>query len=135
MEKIYRVYKYPNVSTEDNQWLKVVEKRHVEIIKNKKYAEHGDLVDTKMAGNGYHGRCKNCGMPLVTDLGYMSWEDTVCEVKREEIITITYKLSWSKKKTVGTLFNIIDATKHFKDAISAQGWGEFNFGIKTNKRD
>ena len=44
------------------------------------------LVHSYQAGNGYHGNCKYCGMALVTDLGYCSWNDTKC-VDRE----ITYE--------------------------------------------
>lgn len=29
-------------------------------------------------GNGGHGHCKHCGLALVTDLGYCSWEGTKC---------------------------------------------------------
>ncbi|RTK96449.1 MAG: hypothetical protein EKK64_03985, partial [Neisseriaceae bacterium] len=39
------------------------------------------LIDTEMAGNGYHGRCKYCGLAYVTDLGYCSWSGTKC-IKR-----------------------------------------------------
>lgn len=37
-----------------------------------------DLVHADDAGNGYHGNCKHCGLPFVTDLGYCSWTDTTC---------------------------------------------------------
>jgi hypothetical protein len=47
-----------------------------------KNTEHGNLVDTDMAGNGYHGRCEHCGLALVTDLGYTSWSGTKC-IERE----------------------------------------------------
>lgn len=36
------------------------------------------LVHAKDGGNGYHGRCKYCGLSLVTDLGYSSWDNTKC---------------------------------------------------------
>lgn len=36
------------------------------------------LVDTASAGNGYHGRCAYCSLAFVTDLGYCSWDNTVC---------------------------------------------------------
>jgi hypothetical protein len=39
--------------------------------------EH-ELVHAEDAGNGYHGRCKHCGLPLVTDLGYVSWAGVKC---------------------------------------------------------
>lgn len=29
-------------------------------------------------GNGGHGYCIHCGLVLVTDLGYCSWDDTTC---------------------------------------------------------
>jgi hypothetical protein len=47
-----------------------------------KIRKHGDLVDTKNGGNGYHGRCPYCGTPFVTDLGYCSWEGVEC-IERE----------------------------------------------------
>jgi hypothetical protein len=37
-----------------------------------------DLVHDKDGGNGYHGRCAHCRVPLVTDLGYCSWEGVEC---------------------------------------------------------
>lgn len=40
------------------------------------------LVHANDAGNGYHGRCEHCGVALVTDLGYCSWEGVKC-VDRE----------------------------------------------------
>lgn len=49
--------------------------------------KHGKLIDTDMAGNGYHGRCEHCNLALVTDLGYCSWDNTKC-IDRE-IIEIT----------------------------------------------
>lgn len=46
---------------------------------------HGKLIDTEHARNGYHGRCEKCGLALVTDLGYMSWENTICEIKEKDL--------------------------------------------------
>ena len=43
-----------------------------------KINKHGALIDKSMAGNGYHGRCEHCGLALVTDLGYSSWEGFIC---------------------------------------------------------
>ena len=40
------------------------------------------LVHAQDAGNGYHGTCQHCGIALVTDLGYCSWEGLKC-VDRE----------------------------------------------------
>jgi hypothetical protein len=37
-----------------------------------------DLIRAQDAGNGYHGYCKHCGAPLVTDLGYCSWTGVQC---------------------------------------------------------
>jgi hypothetical protein len=37
-----------------------------------------DLVYAKDGGNGYHGRCLHCGVALVTDLGYCSWDNLKC---------------------------------------------------------
>lgn len=36
------------------------------------------LIRTKDAGNGYHGICEYCGLPLVTDLGHDSWSGVKC---------------------------------------------------------
>lgn len=44
------------------------------------------LVDTDMAGNGYHGRCAYCGLACVTDLGYSSWAGTTCEEREPSSI-------------------------------------------------
>lgn len=41
-----------------------------------------ELVNAPDAGNGYHGRCKHCGVALETDLGYCSWDNLKC-VDRE----------------------------------------------------
>ena len=38
-----------------------------------------NLIHAADAGNGYHGRCEYCDMPLVTDLGYNSWANTICK--------------------------------------------------------
>ena len=43
-----------------------------------------DLVYASDAGNGFHGRCSHCGVPLVTDLGYCSWEGVKC-IDREVV--------------------------------------------------
>lgn len=59
------------------QSIHTVDPKHVpkELIINR----HSDyLVDTEMAGNGYHGRCAHCGLAYVTDLGYCSWSGTTC---------------------------------------------------------
>ncbi len=45
--------------------------------------EH-ELIHAEDSGNGYHGRCKHCSAPLVTDLGYCSWDGLKC-VDREII--------------------------------------------------
>ena len=36
------------------------------------------LIHADDAGNGYHGNCKHCGVALVTDLGYCSWDGVRC---------------------------------------------------------
>lgn len=43
-----------------------------------KIKTHGNLVNKEQGGNGYHGNCEHCGLALVTDLGYCSWDDTEC---------------------------------------------------------
>lgn len=37
-----------------------------------------DLEHAKDAGNGYHGKCKHCGLVLETYLGGCSWDNTTC---------------------------------------------------------
>ena len=39
--------------------------------------EH-NLIHANDGGNGYHGRCEHCGVALVTDLGYCSWDGLKC---------------------------------------------------------
>ncbi len=37
---------------------------------------HSDSLDTSGGtGNGYHGRCKYCKAPLITDLGFFSFPE------------------------------------------------------------
>lgn len=62
-----------------------VDPKHVprELMINK-HSDH--LVDTEMAGNGYHGRCAHCGLAYVTDLGYCSWSDTTCTERAPQSI-------------------------------------------------
>ena len=37
-----------------------------------------ELIHASDAGGGYHGYCKHCSKPLVTDLGFCSWDNTEC---------------------------------------------------------
>ncbi len=127
MEELKQIYRYPHNGAK--QWLRVSEKTNIEVIEGKKYPEHGNLVDIPMAGNGYHGRCENCGLSLVTDLGYNSWEGTKCEVKPENIETIDYKLTWHKSEDKATKMSSKKAHKYFNSLIFEQGWGTYNFRI------
>lgn len=111
-------------------WMKVTETKYVEIIEGKKFAEHGDIINQEQGGGGYHGNCKNCGLALVTDLGYCSWEGTTCEIKHEEITTISHKIGWSKHEKYASKLSKEDANKHCRDAIYTQGWGKYNFFVK-----
>tara|TARA_R110000765_G_scaffold64579_5_gene125507 strand:+ start:53 stop:568 length:516 start_codon:yes stop_codon:yes gene_type:complete len=43
------------------------------------FPKHGDIIRNGQEGNGYHGRCSNCNLALVTDLGYNSWEGVECK--------------------------------------------------------
>lgn len=96
--------------------------------KNQKWAEH-NLIHAKDAGNGYHGRCGNCGSPLITYLGGSSWDGTVCQVntKEKEVVNIEYKFGWTKFRNRATSLTKDDAHKHRWSHQSAQGWGKYNF--------
>lgn len=63
--------------------------------------EHGNLVNTRQAGNGYHGNCGHCGLALVTDLGYCTWDNTSCDggKAREEERKVKEKAERNRKKT------------------------------------
>jgi len=96
----------------------------------KKFFEHGSIVDIEMAGNGYHGRCSNCGLALVTDLGYNSWEGTKCVKKATEDI-YGYRYKWTKKPNYATKFSKEESREHFHSLLYKQGWGKYNFQEKT----
>jgi len=79
-----------------------------------------ELVHTSDAGNGYHGYCQHCKAPLVTDLGYCSWDKLKC-IDREanyndlpsEVLSYVnfsgYKWQPDKKRFVRSTFaNSID---------------------------
>lgn len=127
--ELAKIYRFPY--TGEYQWLKVTKKTDVKIIEGKKFFSHGNLVDTESAGNGYHGRCEHCGLPLVTDLGYNSWKDTKCEIKPKKKKTTNIKFSWHKDSKKASIINKDEATKYFRMVIREQGWGTYNFQIKT----
>jgi len=68
------------------------------------------LIHAEDAGNGYHGNCQHCGVPLVTNLGYCSWDKLKCidrEVENWNDIPNEIKsyanfrsLKWNRKKKV-----------------------------------
>jgi len=123
----YVVYRW----TLDNikQYLKVREKTTTVITPRKIFmGGHGSLTNTASGGGGYHGRCSNCGLALVTDLGYTSWDDTICEIKHDKTVTSTFKLTWQKTIDKGTRLTEAQAHRHHGDQRDAQGWGKYNFG-------
>ena len=89
-----------------NKYLRIVQKRIVTITEEQSWPNHGKLVDTENGGNGYHGRCKNCALPLVTDLGYCSWTDTKCYVPYKEEVEIEYVYYWMTKPENATVLPI-----------------------------
>ena len=68
------------------------------------------LIHAEDAGNGYHGRCEHCGAPLVTDLGYCSWEGLKCIDREIELYSNIPKeirsyaewrgLKWDNKRKI-----------------------------------
>lgn len=94
------------------------------------------LVHAADAGNGYHGTCQHCGAPLVTDLGYCSWEGLKCIDREIELYQHIPKdirsyanwrgLRWDNKRkiftkpfsneeyTIDVLNNIVTVLKNTK---------------------
>lgn len=97
------------------------------IVKKKKFPRHGHLTDTESAGNGYHGRCSNCGMPLVTDLGYNSWNGTKCEIKATTKREVNLNFKWTKSKDRATQLCKTDCYNYISKLVQQQGWGQYNF--------
>jgi hypothetical protein len=117
-------------SHKKRQWLKIVKQEDITIVPEKRFAQHGHLVDKGMAGNGYHGRCSNCGLALVTDLGYNSWEGTRCIREEKVVDNSIFSDSWYKDVKYATKLSKDDAQKEFDRLLRKQGWGEFNFRIE-----
>jgi hypothetical protein len=102
-------------------------------IPAKEWLVHGDLITNQGTGNGYHGNCSNCGMALVTDLGYTSWvKSPKCETKAKKEIKIikSEKIGWTKFINRAGNFTKEKADKYFNQQRNAQGWGEYNFNVK-----
>ena len=112
------------------EYLLVIDKTHTEIIEGKRWPEHGNIIESGMEGNGYHGNCSHCGLALVTDLGYCSWDDTVCEIKEDKIVTVTHKFGWTKFENRATKLIEQKSNEYFSKLIHRQGWGKYNFQIK-----
>ena len=124
----YIVYRYSLDGV--RSYLRVKEKKHTEVIKSKEWLKHS-LDGSQASGNGHHGYCEHCMLALVTDLGYNSWSDTKCEIKGKTTVTITHKFSWTKFKQKSTKLTEEDAEKYFNHQIHKQGWGDYNFQIKS----
>ena len=119
--------------SKERQYLILHTKTTIEIKEAKKWNQHGNLVDRNMAGNGYHGRCEHCGLALVTDLGYNSWKNTNCEIKKKKSTRINQKIAWTKFEKRAIKFTDEEALEHQQSLIYKQGWGTYNFHcLKTN---
>ena len=127
LELTSKVYRWHHENP--RQWLQIIDKSTIEVTEAKKWSGHGNLVDKEMAGNGYHGRCENCGLPYVTDLGYCSWTDSKCFIDRSERVIKDISYRWMTSEKRATKLNAEDANGHFMDLIHKQGWGRFCFGI------
>lgn len=87
------------------------------VTEEKKFFGHGDLVNRDQAGNGYHGNCSNCGLPLVTDIGYNSWENTPCIV-RANSVTQTHPAGWTTNIKRAPKLSPEECRDIFNDLIS-----------------
>ena len=128
METSYIIHKF-NHDHSISQFLKVKLIKHVEKTEYQKFEKHGKIIRDGSEGNGYHGRCSNCGLALVTDLGYSSW-DSVCEIEEEIKTQVEKKFSWTNNLESASKLNADEANDYKNDLILKQGWGEFNFIIK-----
>lgn len=127
---MYKIFKYEYDSS-DRQYLKYKKVECKTIIPKKSWASHGKLVDTKSAGNGYHGRCCNCGLALETDLGYNSWDGTNCTKKEEVKVEVQEKRTWWRNPTYATTFASKSEAYHQRMVlVRKQGWGQYNFMVE-----
>lgn len=117
-------------------FLKVIQRNNRTIREAKEWVKHGDLIGG--GGNGYHGRCSNCGLPLVTDLGYNSWEGTKCQIPAVDKVEISYTYKWLSDISKASSLSKEEAQGHMQTNIGYQGWGEYNFGadqvLNNNKK-
>lgn len=116
--------------TGGEEWLILIKTTYTTHIPGKKFPEHGNLVNTNQAGNGYHGNCSNCGLALVTDLGYMSWDNTVCEIEEKTIVKEETSYRWTKFLNRCSKFTNKEANSHFRQLLFNQGWGKYNFFVR-----
>lgn len=122
------IHRFPHDG--ESRWLILFKKHEKIVLEGKTYPDHGDIINREMAGNGYHGRCERCGMPLVTDLGYTSWKGTVCVVKPVDKIETTITYGWTKFKKRAYRLTPEKAAEHHSNLIHEQGWGDFNYQIQ-----
>lgn len=133
MDKNNIIFRFNHEHTKE-QWLKVLKKTTTIHHNGKRWANHGSLVDTEMAGNGYHGRCEHCGLELVTDLGYNSWSGTKCEIQPYDEVKTTIKLIWSNNEKYATKLTKIESLNLQSDLMNEQGWGTYCFLIREIKQ-
>ncbi|MCK9544883.1 MAG: hypothetical protein M0R03_22950 [Novosphingobium sp.] len=85
-----------------------------------------ELEHAEDAGNGYHGRCKHCGIPLVTDLGYNSWAGVPCnpiayqkdQAKRRK----EYEHNEKVDKVFRLAFEYLRFHNNFCSSFTPEGW-------------
>lgn len=131
MNKSFTIHKF-NQDNSISKFIKVRLVESVEIIENREFKSHGTIVRTGNEGNGFHGYCSNCGLALVTDLGYNSWENTECKVDYKEVKKTEIIISWTKDINRASKLTLPTACNIRNDLITEQGWGEFNFLIKDH---
>lgn len=119
IEKSYILYRFPY--TGEKEFL-ILRKKVTKIVTDEKiFEQHGKLIDTEWAGNGYHGRCSNCGLALETDLGFCNWENTICKIDRKETEIVEKKISWTSNTKKRSLLDKKDAHEIQSELMLQQG--------------
>lgn len=80
------------------------------------------LIHAKDAGNGYHGYCEHCGLPLATDLGYCSWDNTVCDSGPSEERERQRLLDAEVSSVIEIAFEYFRFLRNWGKEFDREGW-------------